>query len=156
MWARWFLESLCDPERFVVSYPGYAELFAQVLEPVERLLAEYPRDERVEFARLVARLLDSEVQRRQSERRLRERIDWDTKQALWEQYGPRARCYICGYEFEAPAVSAFLGTVTRLGVSRCHRMLTSSNPGDSTPATSASRLSTLYPLRAAAAAASRI
>lgn len=111
VWARWFIESLCDPERFVTNYPGYAELLAQVLAPVKALVAaDYPEDEIKKLASLVARLLDKEVQRRQADRRTRDETDYPIRHALWDIYGPKARCYICGYEFEAPAVSAFLGT----------------------------------------------
>jgi 5-methylcytosine-specific restriction endonuclease McrA len=107
LWARWFLEAVCDPQRFVRDYPGYAFLVAEVLPEIERLFPTSPIDERHAVGVRVARLVDLEVRRRQDKRRMA--LDRDLRLRLWDEAGPEQRCWICGYRFDAQAADEFLG-----------------------------------------------
>ena len=107
LWARWFLESICDPQRFVGDYRGYAFVVAQVLPEVEKLFPSSPLDERKSVGTRIARLIDNEVKRRQGI--IRTILDRDLRIELWDESGPEQRCWICGYRFDEKAAEDFLG-----------------------------------------------
>jgi 5-methylcytosine-specific restriction endonuclease McrA len=110
LWTQWFLESICDPERFVESYPGYAHIVHAVKIEVPSLFTNIEVSKHGELIKQISRLVDKEIQRRQT----RNRIAFDTsiKDALWDVYGPEPRCWICGYRFSQWAIDKFLGRVT--------------------------------------------
>jgi hypothetical protein len=109
LWTQWFLESICDPERFVESYPGYAHIVHAVKIEVPSLFTNIEVSKHGELIKLISRLVDKEIQRRQ----MRNRIAFDSmiKAALWDVYGSEPRCWICGYKFSQWAINKFLGRI---------------------------------------------
>jgi hypothetical protein len=109
LWTQWFLESICDPERFVESYPGYAHIVHAVKIEVPSLFTNIEVSKHGELIKLISRLVDKEIKRRQ----MRNRIAFDSliKDALWDVYGSEPRCWICGYKFSQWAINKFLGRI---------------------------------------------
>jgi hypothetical protein len=110
LWTQWFLESICDPERFVESSPDYAHIVHAVKIEVPSLFTNIEVSKHGELIKQISRLVYKEIQRRQT----RNRIAFDTsiKDALWDVYGPEPRCWICGYKFSQWAIDKFLGCKT--------------------------------------------
>ncbi|KAM3091286.1 HNH endonuclease [Phormidesmis sp. 146-35] len=110
LWTQWFLESICDPERFVGSYPSYAHVVHAVKLEVPSLFTNVEVSKQGELVKQIARLVYKEIERRQ----VRDRVAFDSsiKDALWDIYGPEPRCWICGYKFSQWAIDKFLGRIT--------------------------------------------
>jgi hypothetical protein len=107
VWARWFLDSLCDPDRFVGSQTrGYAHIFQEVLTNLEGLLYDTPKDELRTLASQLARLVSAEVSRRED--RAREPINVDDRKRILGESAKPPRCWICGHAFADAAVRRFL------------------------------------------------
>ncbi len=104
LWARWFLESLTDPQPFVSGQRHYAHLFKQVREAIREIAGAVPLDEQVSISRALSDLLWHEVERSIVGRR--RPIDRETKLTLWELH---PRCWICGAAFSEWAQARFLG-----------------------------------------------
>lgn len=107
LWARWFIEALCDPQRFVDSGSSYAIIFKEVIEQTHKLLVGVPKDERDEFGIQMARLINEEVQRRKN--RMRNQPSHETKKYLIDISKPTPHCWICGYRFDVGIVDKFVG-----------------------------------------------
>jgi HNH endonuclease len=107
LWFRWFLDSILDPEKFVLSYPGYAYLVAEVFPKVNTMFPSVPLDERQELASAVTRAIGKEIERRRNLRR--QPISQDTRLSVWDNSGPDQRCWVCGYQFDNLARNEFLG-----------------------------------------------
>jgi hypothetical protein len=107
IWASWFLESLCDPERYAkATQPvGYAVLYEPVFCVMKEVLRDVPLDELRIAARAVAKLLESEVERRRL--RSRSATDREERLELLDAVSPEVRCWICGYKFTEAAISRF-------------------------------------------------
>lgn len=110
LWTQWFLESICDPERFVEPYPGYAHVFHAVNTEIPSIFSNIDASKRSDLVKQIARLVEKEIQRRQI--RSRAAFDSSIKDALWDVYGSDPRCWICGYQFSQWAIDKFLGRVT--------------------------------------------
>jgi 5-methylcytosine-specific restriction endonuclease McrA len=110
LWTQWFLESICDPEKFVEVYPGYAYIVHAVKIEVPLLFTNIEVSKHGELIKLISRLVDKEIQRRQTRNRIA--FDSSIKDALWDVYGPEPRCWICGYKFSQWAINKFLGRRT--------------------------------------------
>ena len=76
-----------------------------VLSHVDRVMAGTPRDERVNAARVLAKLLQEHLQRRV--RRKRRQISREHKLKLLDAVIPEVRCWICGFQFSDEAVERF-------------------------------------------------
>jgi HNH endonuclease len=107
LWFRWFLDSILDPECFVVDYPGYAFLVEKVFPQVTSMFPSVPLDERNALASIITRALEDEIGRRRNAKRLP--ISRTTRLDVWDRSGPNQRCWICGYEFDTFAANEFLG-----------------------------------------------
>ncbi|MBZ0235626.1 MAG: HNH endonuclease [Deltaproteobacteria bacterium] len=107
LWARWFVEAICDPERFARSGDGYAHIVRTVHRRTHALFPTYPADERDVLALKLARLVNDEVQRRQ--RLGRTVLSKATRADLLAEAGARPRCWVCGLAFAERAIEAFLG-----------------------------------------------
>ena len=106
LWARWFVDALCDPSRHQKTYRGYAYVVSEIFENAEKLFSDLPPDERSAIATLIARLADAEIRRRID--RQRQSLSLEERSVLWEMSGPDQRCWICGYRFEQKAANRFL------------------------------------------------
>ena len=107
VWARWFVESICDPARFVHRENGrYGQIFFVVFKQLQAMLGDLPKDELRVFASSMAQLLSSEVDRRLSKGR--DLISLDERWRLIEQQTSHPRCWVCGYEFSEAAQRLFL------------------------------------------------
>ena len=106
LWARWFMEAICDPQRFVNSKYRYADIFKAVIDEISRVFTSYPYDERVNFGKELARLVDAEVTRRRNKER--GQIDLKTRRFLVDISSPIPYCWICGYRFSKEAIDRFL------------------------------------------------
>lgn len=107
LWFRWFLDSILDPERFVVKYPGYAFLVAEIFPRVSGMFPTVPLDERNALASIITRAVEEEIVRRQNTKR--QQIDRATRLEIWDRSGPNQRCWVCGYAFDSIAANEFLG-----------------------------------------------
>ena len=106
LWFRWFLDSILDPERFVVDYPGYPFLVAEVFPRVTSMFPSVPLDERNALASIITRAVEDEIVRRRNAKRIP--ISRVTRLDLWDRSGPNQRCWVCGYQFENIAADEFL------------------------------------------------
>lgn len=103
LWARWFLESLADPELYIDGTKKYPHLAREVLDSVSALASSMPPDERHALASSLSQTLWSEVQRRSIGRRVP--ADRETRLLLADLY---PRCWICGAAFPEWARALFL------------------------------------------------
>jgi hypothetical protein len=110
LWTQWFLESICDPERFVDDYPGYAYVFHAVKNEIPLLFGNLEPHNHVEISQQISRLIHQGISRRQKRKRIA--FDSKIKYLLWNIYGPEPRCWICGYKFSAWAINKFLKNPT--------------------------------------------
>jgi 5-methylcytosine-specific restriction endonuclease McrA len=106
LWARWFLEAVCDPERFVEPRFKYAHIYAEAKLQIESIVTNVANHDRNALTRKVAGLLYNEVERRRN--RARNRPDMDSRKLLLEIAAPAPHCWICGYRFSREAVNRFL------------------------------------------------
>ena len=108
VWARWFLESICDPTRFLTNPgDGFAHVVAAVLGYCKRAFPNMPRDEVVELSKGISKLLMLEIERRRGQGR--EALGLDERRQLIDAFGPKLRCWLCGYEFQKAAIRRFSG-----------------------------------------------
>lgn len=103
LWARWFLESLADPQPFLAGEMHYAHLFKQVSDAVSLMGSQLPADEQANLARTLAQLLWREITSRSPGRRTA--ADRELRLLLWSLY---PRCWICGGPFSDWARAQFL------------------------------------------------
>jgi 5-methylcytosine-specific restriction endonuclease McrA len=106
LWFRWFLDGLLDPERFVLEYPGYAFLVAEVFPRVTNMFPSVPLDERQVLASAITRAIEQEIARRRNVKR--QPISQATRLDLWDRSGPEQRCWICGFQFDKSSTNQFL------------------------------------------------
>lgn len=106
-WARWFVEGLVDPRRYVGGRLNYAQIFSDVLESVNNRFSDRTRQERQQLASSVSQALRRTVEQLSSERR-RAVIDRSQKSFLIDVAGDPARCWICGTAFDQVAVDNFI------------------------------------------------
>ncbi|MEP0758557.1 HNH endonuclease signature motif containing protein [Coleofasciculus sp. FACHB-T130] len=107
LWTQWFIESICDPEKFADSTQSYGHILVAVQKTVPIIFSGVSEEERKTLTKYISRLIDKEVQRRSP--RKRSFISLEDKKLLWDIYGPEPRCWICGYEFTKWAENKFLG-----------------------------------------------
>lgn len=115
LWTQWFIESIYDPETLANSSKGYAFVFKAVQQRIPFIFPEIPPNERNALAQNLAKLINKEVQRRETRERIS--ITLDQKKLLWDISGPEPRCWICGYKFTKWAEDKFLGYVDDVQVS---------------------------------------
>lgn len=106
LWTQWFLESICDPEKFVDNYPGYAHIIHAVKIEVPSLFGNIEPGKHGEITKQISRLIEKEISRRQKRKRIA--FDSKIKDSLWDIYGPEPRCWICGHKFSNWAINKFL------------------------------------------------
>lgn len=106
LWTQWFIESICDPETFANSDQGYAHIVKAVQQRLSLIFTGVSESERNALVKYIARLLDKEVQRRKTRRRISPTLD--TRRFLWDISGSEPRCWICGYRFTQWAENKFL------------------------------------------------
>ena len=107
VWARWFLESICDPTRFLSNTKyGYAHIFREVYTNLGALLSDTPRDEVRSLSSELAGLVLAEVIARAA--KSRQSIDLDERKRIFGESVRPARCWVCGYRFTDAAVMTFL------------------------------------------------
>lgn len=105
LWARWFLESLGDPNTYQNNSKSYPYLFNQVLESVKGLADGLPPDEQQELAKSFTKILWREVER--LVRPPRVPVDRESRLVLSDLF---PRCWICGALFPDWARSKFRRT----------------------------------------------
>lgn len=106
-WARWFVEGLVDPRRYVGGRLNYAQIFSDVLEAVNNRFSDRTMQERVQLASSVSQALLRAVEQLASERR-RALIDRSQKSFLIDVAGDPVRCWICGTAFDQVALDNFI------------------------------------------------
>jgi hypothetical protein len=106
LWSSWFIESLLDPQRYVLEGKNYLHLFADAFHLVSENFSHLTKDERRDFAQVIANELWGRVEilRRNSSRTS---IDRNTRFDLLADAGTNPRCWICGHLFSDPAIKAF-------------------------------------------------
>jgi 5-methylcytosine-specific restriction endonuclease McrA len=115
LWTQWFIESICDPEVFANSSKGYAFVFKAVQQRIPFIFPEIPQNERIALAQELAKLVNKEVQRRETRERIS--ITSEQRKLLWDISGPEPRCWICGYKFTTWAENKFLGYTDDMEIS---------------------------------------
>ncbi len=106
LWTKWFLESICDPEKFVSANQNYFHILNAVKKRVPIIFPSITKQEQKQITRYIAELIDKEVQRKQPRSRIS--IDRETKKFLLDLYDQEPRCWICGHEFSQLAKEKFL------------------------------------------------
>lgn len=106
IWARWFLESLCDPSQFEHKRNPYGQIFSQTVAQLRQLMAGTPDDEIRLLASPIAEIVLNEVRKRQY--RGREPISISERQRVIDESSGNIRCWICGYAFTEAAIRRFL------------------------------------------------
>jgi hypothetical protein len=110
LWTQWFLESICDPERFTDREPGYGHIFHAVNLEMPSLFPSFEPNQHGELVKQISRLVYREIERRRNNKRVS--FSTNTKNILLDIYGPEPRCWICGYKFSPWAIDKFLGQNT--------------------------------------------
>ena len=106
LWTRWFLESICDTECFMEGVPNYAHIVDTVKNEVQVIFSNMEVNKHRELIKQISFLLYQEIQRRQAIKR--KTFDNVVNDILWDLYGPKPRCWICGYQFSQWAIDKFL------------------------------------------------
>jgi hypothetical protein len=106
LWTQWFLESICDPDKFVELYPCYRYIVHVVKNEIPVIFTNVQKSKQDELIKQISRLINNEVKQRQFKKRAN--FDIGIKQYLWDVYGPELRCWICGYKFSDWAIDKFL------------------------------------------------
>ena len=57
LWTQWFLESICDPERFMNDDPGYGYIFHTVNTEMPLLLPNFEPSQHGELVKKIAHLI---------------------------------------------------------------------------------------------------
>lgn len=107
LWAKWFIESVCDPEPFVEQNPGYGIVFERVLPFARRLSFDATEEEIRLLASNLATFVLAEAQRRSEMRRVR--MNLKMRHELLDISGANPRCWACGYLFPEWVIDRFLG-----------------------------------------------
>ncbi len=106
-WAQWFVHGIADPIRYVEADHGYAHIFSDALEAINRTFHTLTKTERMDLTKLVAnKILESVLALRSS--RERAAIDRENRLMLLDFAGSPPRCWVCGYPFSDNAVEKFL------------------------------------------------
>ena len=111
LWAEWFLESLCDPDRYLSSYKiskGHPHIFKEVYKSVKQIFPLSHIDEIKALSSKLTKILINEIERRQCIKRTS--FSLDLRESLLEISGSVPRCGICGYKFSDMAINKFLGS----------------------------------------------
>lgn len=108
LWARWFLEAVCDPQRYLTPSISYGDIFRDVIETTSKIFIRFPEDERGKLGVKIARLINKEVQRRRN--RERNQPSLRTREFLVSISSPEPHCWICGYRFRKEIINIFLKT----------------------------------------------
>ena len=109
-WARWFVECLADPRRYVLQRASYPRILEDVFARVQTRFGHLDIPEQRELASAAARILLDSVQRLQATRD-RKRLSREQRRRLLDLAGASPRCWICGAEFLEPALESFLHQV---------------------------------------------
>ena len=114
LWARWLLESLCDPAEFASGF-SYPHLFARVRAAVVERTTGMPADEQSDVTKRLANLLRPLLAAQRPGRR----TPWsrETRLLLRELY---QRCWVCGSSFPSWAEARFLGNETDVAPAAYH------------------------------------
>lgn len=107
-WARWFVESLGDPWRYVHSGSSYPRVFSDVYEVVQCRFPNWTQPQQRALAAACARALNGAVERLKVDTR-RSKFSFSEKRLLLDLAGSPPRCWICGGHFPEGAVDSFLG-----------------------------------------------
>jgi 5-methylcytosine-specific restriction endonuclease McrA len=114
LWANWFLESICDPEKFLENYPGYAHVVYAVNMEVPLIFPALADEKRKALVQQISLLISKEITRRRTKKRIG--FDSKVKYSLFDIYGPQVRCWICGYKFSQWAIDKFLERGTNISI----------------------------------------
>jgi hypothetical protein len=107
VWASWFVDSICDPDRLAEDYPGHAIVAGKIQRALDRLLPpSMPKAEKRKLLELMLLLTIDRVRARQFRRRAMQ--DFATKALLLEGAGRPPRCWVCGFPFADHAIDKFL------------------------------------------------
>ena len=106
-WARWFVEALADPYRYVGQDVTYPYLFKDVFQVVDRRFQEFTIPEKRQLASTSARILNRMVEALDAERRRRS-VSKADRSLMIDIAGNPPRCWICGARFPENAVDGFV------------------------------------------------
>jgi len=108
IWAKWFLESVFDPEYFLANNeePERFKIFRITYQIISKYFSEDPNDEVIKLCSYITDLILAEAQKRFE--RKRKTITKQDKIDLWSKNYKDPRCYICGYRFSEWAIKKFL------------------------------------------------
>jgi hypothetical protein len=106
-WARWFVESLADPVRYIGK--PYVYVFSDVYVVIAKTFTEFTDPERKQLASEIATAVWS-MSESQSRTLQRSCYDRDTRRTLLDLAGSPPRCWICGAPFTTGAIDGFLSS----------------------------------------------
>ncbi|EGJ50858.1 HNH endonuclease [Desulfocurvibacter africanus] len=105
LWAKWFLEGLCDPLAIARSNEKFAHIYKKIRQSLDSFHHLNPEDQitiSIELAKAIER---EAIRINKAERRY---ISTQTKEELLAIKGKDPRCAICGYKFTEMAIDIFL------------------------------------------------
>jgi HNH endonuclease len=107
LWARWFVQGLVDPQRYLNwSSSFYSDLFSTALMAVEKNFPTSTKPSQMELARVVARSVKSWVHRTKTIEK-RSTLSQRDRENLLQTSGNRPHCWICGAAFRDEAIDNF-------------------------------------------------
>jgi 5-methylcytosine-specific restriction endonuclease McrA len=107
LWAKWFVESLADPRRYITAEVTYPKLFADVLRAVNERFQTHTPTEKQALASSASGLLQRIIESMATASR-RRAISRESKSFLIEVAGSQPRCWICGSHFDSIAIDNFV------------------------------------------------
>ena len=106
LWVTWFVESLIDPQRYVIDGTHYSHIFSDVIKEIRGKFSHLTVDEAHELASDISCEMWTRVNTlRQNNDRTQ--FSKDVRFDLLADAGERPRCWMCGHLFSTAAVKAF-------------------------------------------------
>ncbi|MGU3422449.1 HNH endonuclease signature motif containing protein [Methylobacterium sp. D54C] len=106
-WADWFLGTFCDVDEYAASATEYPRIYAEVRAHVMVTWTQMDAPDQRALASAVARLAFAEARRRADVAR-RIPPSLSKRQQLIDLAGRTPHCWVCGWRFDAAAISSFL------------------------------------------------
>lgn len=106
-WARWFIESMCDPKMFEKDPPTYSKVFSVVYSNICSILPEREQSHKVSLSGTISDVVLNYLYIAQN-KRIRKQLTLNEKLSLIDISGRNPRCWICGYKFSDEAIENFI------------------------------------------------
>lgn len=106
-WARWFIESMCDPQMFKKDTPTYSQVFSVVYRNICSIFPERDHSYKISLSESISDVVLNYLYLDQS-KIIRRKLTLKEKLSLIDISGSTPRCWICGYKFRDEAIENFI------------------------------------------------